>query len=337
MKNNIKITTTFLLLLGIIIIPSFISAEESGTDPRPQPPRPELRGEVKNMRVETRGEIKEIRKDNQDERGELRKERREQVATVRQNASSTTQRPPAELKVLREQNKAEITKIREDFSAAIKANKASTTEAIKEKREYLIKGIQEKRELFKEELESRKEYRASTTAAMKAKFKEGLAKIKDEKKKIKIENVANNITELNTKITTKSSEKIDKIEEILIAIESRADKAAARGISVSGVRSLVVLAETAIAEARTAITTQASKTYTVSVTDESTVKTSVQTTRDLLKKDIEAMNVKIKAAHEATRKAVSGLRTIPKIDNDTATSTVATTTVSTTTASTTTN
>lgn len=300
-----------------------IFAEDSDT--RPMPPRPE----IKDMRVEARGEIKEIRQDNKEVRTDLIKERREDVKSVRQNASSTMQRPPAELKVLREQNKSEISKIRADFSTTIKANKASTSEAVKEKREDLIKGIQEKRELFKEELEAKKELRASTTAAMKAKFKAGLEKIKDEKKKIRVESVAGNITELNTKITTKSAENINKIEEVLISIESRADKATVNGINVTSIRSLIAAAETAITEARTAITTQTAKTYPVSIVDESTVKTSLQTTRDLLKKDIEVMNIKVKAAHDATRKAADALRVIPKVNNNIATTT-ATTTVTTT-------
>lgn len=339
MKKN-KTITTFLTLLGIIITPSFVSAQEAEiksevktevkteveikTDiVRPQSIRPETR----NMREEVRGEIKEIRKDGQGERQEMRKERRDQVMTIRQNASSTTQRPAGELKVLREQNKTEIAKIRADFSATIKTNRASTTEVIKEKREDLIKGIQEKRELFKEELETKKEYRASTTAAMKAKFKEGLLKIKDEKKKIRVENAAENLTELNTEITTKSSENINKIEEVLIAIESRADKATANNVNVANVRAQIALAETAIADARIAVTAQAGKTYTVTILDESTVKTSVQSTRDLLKKDIDMIRVKIKAAHDATRKAAETLKSIPKINNEiAATSTVTATT-----------
>ncbi len=315
MKKNKIITIAFLILLGTIIAPSIISAEDS--DIKPQPPRPEIR----DMRAGTRGEIKEIRQEGRDNREELRKERLDEVKSVRQNASSTTVRPPAELKVLREQNKNEISKIRADFSTNIKANKASTTDAIKEKRGDLIKGIQEKRELFKEELNSKKELRASTTLAMKAKFKEGLDKIKDEKKKIRVENVANNINELNIKITTKSSENINKIEEVLISIESRTDKATANGIDVANIRSLITTAESAISEARTAITNQTAKTYPVTIVDESTIKTSLQTARDLLRKDVELMNIKVKTAHESTRKVADALKVIPKVNNDISTTT----------------
>lgn len=333
MKKNITIKTTFLILLGIIIIPSFISAEDSEVVAetnlkndigiiRPQPPRPE----IKNMRVEARSEIKEIRQDNKEERNDLLKEKRDQIKNVRQNASSTMQRPTAELKVLHEQNKVEIGKIRADFFATIKTNKASTTSIIKEKREDLIKGIQEKRDLFKEELENKKELRASTTAAMKLKFKESLGKIKDDKKKIKVENVADNVTELNTKITTKSVESINKIEEVLIAIESRADKATANGIDVSNIRALIATAEVAISDARNAITNQTGKTYTVSIVDESTVKTSLKNTRDLLKKDIDAMNVSIKTAHESVRKTATALKSIPKVDIEVTTTETSSTT-----------
>jgi hypothetical protein len=332
MKN--KKTITYLILLGLTITPSLISAEEAGvkvetdlkTDTnttRPQPPRSEIR----NMREDTRVDIKEVRQENKEQREILQKERRDQVVNLRQNASSTTQRPTAELRVLREQNKTEIRKIRTDFQENIKLNKASTTEAIKEKRESLIYGIQEKRELFKEELEGRKEFRASTTAIMKAKFKEELMKIKDENKKIRVENIADNITELNTKISNRSIEKINKLEEILITIESRADKATANNINLVNIRALISTAESAIADARLAITTQAGKAYTVSITNEATIKTSLQTTRDLLKKDIDIMNIKIKVAHEAVRKTSKALKATPKVNDEViASSTVTTTT-----------
>lgn len=267
MKKNI-ITKTFITLLGLMIIPSFISAQE-----------------------------------------------------IRQNASTTKQRPSAELKVLREQNKAEIKKIREDFSSKIKSNRASTTEFVKEKRQDLIKGIQEKRELFKEELIVKKELRASTTASMKLKFKEDLAKIKDENKKVRVENVSENLNELNTKIITKSTERVNKIEEILIAIESRVDKADANDVNIANVRTFILAAESAILEARNAITNQTSKDYIVSIESEITVKTSIKNTRDLLKKDIDIVNAKIKNAHEAVRKTAIVLRSIPKINENVSTST----------------
>jgi hypothetical protein len=328
MKKNKKII--YLTLAGLIIAPLLTSAQEAAvlsesplsdtsmpvSQPvRPQPlPRP--KPEIKNMIEGFKGEVNQIRQFGKNENETLRTERRDQINSMRPNASSTSPRSVAEFKALYDQNKTEINKIRADFQTTIKTNKSSTTQAIQEKREKLISGIQEKRELFKEELDERKELRSSTTPARGEKFKEGLLKIKDEKKKIKVKDFADNITILNTKITTRSLEHIDKIEEVLITIESRADKATANDVNVANVRSLILLSETAIAEARAAITLQTSKIYTVSIENEEGVKTSLQTTRDLLKKDVDTMNVKIKAAHEAVKKTANALKAIPKVNNE---------------------
>lgn len=310
MKKNI-ILKTFITLFGLIIIPSFVLAQENIV----------TTNENKSTSTQS-DDIEEKNRENIAEREQLRikkGEDKEEADQSRQNLSPAYKRPVAELKVLREQNKNEINKIRADFSSTIKANKASTTEAIKEKRQDLIKGIQEKRELFKEELELKRELKASTSIAIKNKFKESLEKIKDENKKIRVESVANNINELNTKLTTRSTENINKIEEVLISIESRVDKETINDANITNVRSLITTAETAITEARTAITAQVAKTYPVTIVNESTVKTSLQTTRDLLKKDIEGVNLKIKSAREATRKAAAALKVVSKTNTSTST------------------
>ena len=294
MKKNT--TITFLILLSIIVS-SNINAEEATaeikvdatatTEPvRPLPPRPD-RGEIKN-RVETR---------------------RDDIKSVRTEARS-------DIKKMREENQEDIKKMRSDFRAEIKDKKASSTEVVKEKRTELIKAIQEKRDIFKEELNETRVFRASTTANIRAKFKADLEKIKDEKKKEKIENVGNNLIELNTKITTKSSERVNKIEEILISLESRADKAVLEGVNVTNVLAHIANAEAVIAEARLAISTQAAKTYTVTITDEVTAKASLQASRDMLKKDIEAMNLKIKAARDAVKKAIEAFKSVAKTNTN---------------------
>ncbi|MDQ5931017.1 MAG: hypothetical protein QG674_183, partial [Patescibacteria group bacterium] len=111
-----------------------------------------------------------------------------------------------------------------------------------------------------------------------------------------------------------ASEVVSKIETALVSIESRTDKAATAGLDVASVRTLIASAETAIADARAAIVVQVGKTYTVSITSDTTAKSTLESTREAFRADIKAMNLKIKVAHDATRKAAEALKAIPKID-----------------------
>jgi hypothetical protein len=219
-----------------------------------------------------------------------------------------------DIKELREKNRDDIKKVREDFQVTLKERKASTSLIIKEKRENMIQAVQEKREIFKDEIMSLREENKIKIEEKRTQLKNNLEVIKDEKKKIRIENVSKYISDLSVKFTAKSTTVIDKIEAALLAIESRTDKVNLTGVDVSAVRSLISSADTAIADARAALTNQISKTYTVTGTDEATIKTSLQSNRDLLKKDIEIVNTKIKAAHEAIRKAHNSLRVIPGVN-----------------------
>lgn len=299
MKKNT--TITFLILLSIIISTNTFAEEITAeanlntdiTVPV-QPTRPSrpMGGDIK-ARVEVR---------------------RDEAKAVRE---STT----ADIKLMRQQNQEGIKKMRADFKTEVRSGSTSTVEVVKEKRTELIKAIQEKRDIFKEELGAKRAAMASTTADIRLRFKADLDKIKDEKKKMKVENIGNNLIELNTKITTKSSERVNKIEEVLIALESRADKSAIEGAIMTNVLAHIANSEAMVAEARLAISAQAVKTYNVTITDEATAKASLQSSRDLLKKDIEAMNVKIKAAHDATKKAIEAYKAVVKV-NVNATTTV---------------
>jgi hypothetical protein len=223
------------------------------------------------------------------------------------------------IKESRDRNKEEIQKVREDFRENLKEKRASTTLIIKEKRENIVKAVQEKREIFRDEIMSLRKESKIQIDEKKAEFKDRLKTIKDENKKLKIENISNNISDLSIKFTANSTKIVDKLETVLLTIESRTDKASLSGLGVDNVRSLIVSADTAIADARVALTNQIGKVYTVAAVDEATIKSSLQSNRDLLKKDIKIVNDKIKAAHEAIKKANNALRVIPGINNSSST------------------
>ncbi len=207
----------------------------------------------------------------------------------------------------------EMKKARAEFQASVKNRTASSSEVVKEKRQDLIKFIQDKRDVFKAELDARRDAMASTTADIRAKFKLGLDKIKDENKKERIQKAGENLLELNARIVASSSERVNKIEEVIVALETKADKSSLDSVNVANVRAHIANVEDLIVQARAAISLQAGKTYSVNVSSDASAQAELKASRDQLKKDVDVMNAKIKAAHDGAKKAVNALkRILPK-------------------------
>lgn len=206
---------------------------------------------------------------------------------------------------------------RDEFKKEIEDEK-NELKTIKENRkaefEAKIEQIKERREEFKTELENKREEIKTRLSEMKSNFKEDLKKIKDENKKISAEKIVDIIQSLNTKLTNNLADKVDQIENVLVGIESRIDKAESRGLDVSSVKTEVEKAKTAIASARDAISAQSSKVYEVNITDEATLRAEMKGLRDIFTTDIKTVREKVKLAHTAVRDTATTLAKIPKID-----------------------
>jgi hypothetical protein len=182
--------------------------------------------------------------------------------------------------------------------------------------EALIESTKLKREEMKKEFELKKEEIKNKIEGVKLTFKDDIKKIKDENKQISAEKIFTTIQELNTKITTSLSFKLDQIENSLIGVESRITKAENAGINVTLTKGQVEKAKLAITTAREAVSVQSSKVYEVNITDETALKAEMKKLRDTFKTDISALNVKIKGAHVAVRTVATSLAKIPKIDDE---------------------
>lgn len=221
-----------------------------------------------------------------------------------------------EMRKNRLETRDEIKQVRTEFQNTVKENREVTAEMLKNKRMEIISDIHNGRELFRSELETIRKEAMEKREENRAKFEESLGKIKDEARRGRIENIAKTIPEINTKLTEKASSMVDRIEAVLISVESRADKAQANGADTANVRALITSAENAIAEARTAIANQAGKVYDVTIVSDTTAKSLLESTRNLFRADIKSMNEKIRLAHTATKKAVEVLKALPNVDDE---------------------
>jgi DNA repair exonuclease SbcCD ATPase subunit len=192
----------------------------------------------------------------------------------------------------------------------------SNREEYKIQMEQMIQSVKAKRQEFKTELETKKEESKLKLTEMKVNFREGLNKIKNEGKKISAEKIVDIIQSLNIKLTDNLSEKLNKIENVLVSIESRISKAESNDLDVTTVKVEVEKAKTAIALAREAISAQASKVYEVNITDEASLKAEMKDLRDTFTTNIKAVREKVKLAHQAVRDTATTLAQIPKIDEE---------------------
>ena len=138
-----------------------------------------------------------------------------------------------------------------------------------------------------------------------------LEKIKDERKKESVEKIDQRIDALNEKMMRHFSSVLNKLEDMLIKITERADRASVeRGLDVSSVRSSIDNAHVVIASARSAIESQLGKTYAVSITTEENLRIDVGKTRQVFGADLAKVRDSVKSAHSAVKDAVVALAQI---------------------------
>lgn len=308
MKNSKYISLFLLLVIGG-------SVAVYAQDVKPEPVRlPPIRAGIRDARMDANLDLEAARKERNDTLMQMRLDAKAKLESGEVKPADAYKELNAQAKDQRAQTKEEIEKIRTDFKMTVKEDREKAKEMLSEKREELIQAIQDKRDLFKQEFEARKDEMQAKRLEIKAKFQAKLQNIKDENKRARVGVIADNFAELNVKFTTRASNIVDQIETVLVAIESRTDKAEANGGSVANVRTLIASAETAIADARASIAIQVTKVYTPEVQSDATVKASLNSTNEAFKADIKAMNAKIKKAHEATKEAVLALKSIPNVD-----------------------
>ena len=143
-------------------------------------------------------------------------------------------------------------------------------------------------------------------------FRAKLAEIKDEKKRLTVENLDTRIATVNENRTTQMADNLTKLSEILDRIAAKATAAKTAGQDAKTIDSDLTAARTALTSAQTAVTAQAAKTYTITITKETALKTNVMTTLALFRKDIQAVHKKVLTAREGARVAAIDLEKLKK-------------------------
>lgn len=167
------------------------------------------------------------------------------------------------------------------------------------------------REAVKKRIETAREEAKKNIEARHAELKDKISKLRNEKKKQVATRLDEQLARLNEKWTNHFNNILVRLSEILSKVELRADKAQAAGKDVSAVRTAIVNAKNAIATARTAVETQAKKTYTATFSSEKELHAAFKAVKEQLRKDLFGLrDGAMKSAREVVHNAHQALQSL---------------------------
>lgn len=200
---------------------------------------------------------------------------------------------------------------------AMAQTNVSSREDIKAKRTELNTQLKDEREAAKKRLETAREETKKMAETRRAELKDKISKLRDEKKKQIATRLDEQMAHLNTQWTDHFNNVLGRLSEILSKVELRADKAQATGKDVSAVRTAIVNAKATIVIARTAVETQAKKTYVATFSSEKELREAFKTVKEQLRKDLFGLrDDPMKSAREAVQNALQALKGVPKVDEE---------------------
>lgn len=141
-------------------------------------------------------------------------------------------------------------------------------------------------------------------------FKEKLAGLKDESKKKIVEKLDSRFATVNKKATDRFLETLDKLTEILTQLQTKATEAKTAGTDTTEAQANIDAAKTAIASAKTAITTQAGKTYTITISSEDKLRMDVGKTVSGMHADLRMVHKLVTDAKQAVVKAARSVNAL---------------------------
>ena len=176
--------------------------------------------------------------------------------------------------------------------------------------------MSELRRTRKAEIEKLRLENKSEMAAKKAEFEEQLKTLKDETKKQIAEKISERLTTSNTNATNRMFEVIDKLNEIMLKIESKIENAKTNGIDTTIQDAGVQNAKSAIQAASDAITEQAAKEYIITVGDDTTLRSDVEIIVSQQKQDLRTTYELVRSARQAVRQVAKSLKDLLKTTMD---------------------
>lgn len=185
---------------------------------------------------------------------------------------------------------------------------------IKEMRQMTGEEMEKRKGELKNRMEQMRDDLKASIDAKRAELTDRLRNIKDARKKKVVERIDRRLDELNERMTNHFLAVLSQLEDVLMRINERTDKAEEKGVNVSSVRTAIEVAHKAITDARVAVEAQARKMYKVEVNTEAKLKADVGKARQALHVDLTAVREKIKAVRDTVHQAALAFAKVHRRD-----------------------
>lgn len=142
---------------------------------------------------------------------------------------------------------------------------------------------------------------------LRQEFQTKLAALKDERKKTLVTKLDARLNEINKNHTGIMSATLSRLEETLAKLQARLETANSTGKDTTAVQASLTKATSIIASARSAIISQAAKSYTMNITTETGLKSAYGITRSALAKDLTTTHRTVISAKKAVLAVITTL------------------------------
>ena len=236
-----------------------------------------------------------------------------------------------DVRTIRQQKEKEIKikRIKENEKRVASSTIVSREKQARKEFASSTKEMDSRREEFKQKFDAKKEEVKKKFEEEKVNLSEKLKTIKDEKKKEIVQKISEQFQEINTKRLEHFSKVLGQMEEVLVKVKTRVEKAKDSGADTGVLNDGITAFETAVASARASIVAQSAKVYSIEITTEDNLKSNTGATRQSLQSDLKIVAELVKTAHESLKNIAKEMAKIRIVDDkvrpassDTATTTV---------------
>lgn len=168
------------------------------------------------------------------------------------------------------------------------------------RKDRTLQRIETRKENVTNRIEAMKEKMASREAQLKAK----LQKFKDKRKAEVAGRVNTNLNRINQNQTQQMLKHLEKMTTLLNKLEGRVNQGTPDIKDPTKARAAIASASASIAQATSAVQTQALNDYTITVASEATVRANAKASRDKLHSDIMGIRKLVADAKKAVKNAI---------------------------------
>lgn len=175
----------------------------------------------------------------------------------------------------------------------------------KQKLEEFREQVKSQNEKFRQDYEAARQKQKEEFDKQRQEFKEALKAFKDQTRALLAQQINENLRMINLTMNDAWVMQLDLMADILADLEERVKEAEAAGRDTQEAQAAIDQAKQVLADARSAVETQAQKTYTVEVTSEYAIGQDLRKVRNQMNLDLKAVHIRLKQVKEAIQNAVS--------------------------------